>query len=204
MSISEKIKAINNKIEQNKVQYNLDWQIAKFSALSSGNVSKYEYLFRKHSERELLEKAAKMKRFEYSPLDKIVEKQTVIQKQIEVINKKEDKSPETIIGTDEKYLDKVANALLYFPREQVEQYVEIDNKMKPEDLVYGKHKFNRYGMIIFFVTNLKTEVTNIDEMYKMLNEFNNEINELKSYYLARQDEEIDDVIENDSLVYNNQ
>ena len=145
-----------------------------------------------------------MKRFEYSPLDKVVEKQTVIQKQIEVINKKEDKSPETIIGTDEKYLDKVANALLYFPREQVEQYVEIDNKMKPEDLVYGKHKFNRYGMIIFFVTNFSTEVTNIDEMYKMLNEFNNEINELKSYYLARQDEEIDDVIENDSLVYNNQ
>ena len=37
-------------------------------------------------------------------------------------------------------------------------------------------------------------------MYKMLNELNNEINELKSDYLARQDKEIDDVIENASLV----
>ena len=41
MSISEKIKAINNKIEKNKVQYNLGRKTAKISALSSGNVSKY-------------------------------------------------------------------------------------------------------------------------------------------------------------------
>ena len=39
MSISEKIKTINKKIEQNNGQYNLDRQTAKISALSSGNVS---------------------------------------------------------------------------------------------------------------------------------------------------------------------
>ena len=43
-----------------------------------------------------------------------------------------------------------------------------------------------------------TEVTDTDEIYEMLNEF--EINELKSDYLAIQDEEIDDAIENASLV----
>ena len=43
MSINEKIKAINNKINQNKAQYNLDRQTAKISILSSGNVSKYEF-----------------------------------------------------------------------------------------------------------------------------------------------------------------
>ena len=32
MSMSEKIKAINNKIERNKAQYNLDRQNAKISA----------------------------------------------------------------------------------------------------------------------------------------------------------------------------
>ena len=42
MSISEKIKTIDNRIEQNKAQYNLDKQTAKNSALSSGNVSKYD------------------------------------------------------------------------------------------------------------------------------------------------------------------
>ena len=35
MSISEKIKTIDIKIEQNKAQYNLDRQTAKMSALSS-------------------------------------------------------------------------------------------------------------------------------------------------------------------------
>ena len=44
MSINAKIKAIKNKIEQNKSQCNLDRQTAKISALSSGNVSKYEFL----------------------------------------------------------------------------------------------------------------------------------------------------------------
>ena len=42
MIICEKIKAIDNKIKQEKSQRNLDRQIAKTSALSSRDVSKYE------------------------------------------------------------------------------------------------------------------------------------------------------------------
>ena len=94
MSISGKIKAINNKIEQNKAQYNLGRQTAKISPLSSGNVSKYEFLTGKHAlpEKDLLEKASIIKRFKYSPLGKASEKETqVIKKQTEVVNKKEDK-----------------------------------------------------------------------------------------------------------------
>ena len=44
MSISEKIKATKNKIEQNKAQYDLNRETVRIFALSSGNVSKYEYL----------------------------------------------------------------------------------------------------------------------------------------------------------------
>ena len=43
MSINEKIKPFNKKIKQNKAHYDLDRQTAKISALSSGNVSKYEF-----------------------------------------------------------------------------------------------------------------------------------------------------------------
>ena len=58
MSISKKINTINNKIEQSKAQYELDRQTAKSSALSSGNVCKYEFLTGKNvlSEKDLLEK----------------------------------------------------------------------------------------------------------------------------------------------------
>ena len=44
ISISEEIKTIDNKIKQNKAQYNLDQQTTKISTLSSGNVSQYEIL----------------------------------------------------------------------------------------------------------------------------------------------------------------
>ena len=59
MNISEKIKGIINKIEQNKAQYSLDRQTTKISVFSSGNVSKYEFLTGKDvlPEKDFLEKA---------------------------------------------------------------------------------------------------------------------------------------------------
>ena len=48
------------------------------------------------------------------------------------------------------------------------------------------------------------EFNNIDEMFKRFIEFNNVINELKIDYLAGEDEDIDNVIENASLVCDNQ
>ena len=72
MSISEKVKAVNNKIEQTKAQYNLDKQTVTISASSSGNASNYEFLTGKDflPEKYLLEKAAALKRFQYAPLGK--------------------------------------------------------------------------------------------------------------------------------------
>ena len=59
MTISKRIKTIDNKIEQNKAQCNLDKQIAKISALLSQNVIKYESLTGKYI---LLEKDLKKKK----------------------------------------------------------------------------------------------------------------------------------------------
>ena len=44
MNISEKIKTIDNKIEENKAQYDLDRQTAEISTLSSRNVSQGDFL----------------------------------------------------------------------------------------------------------------------------------------------------------------
>ena len=64
MSISEKIKTIDSKIEQNKAQYNLDRKTSKNSALSSGNVSKYEFLTGKDvsSKKRLVRKSCSIKK----------------------------------------------------------------------------------------------------------------------------------------------
>ena len=80
MRIRQKIKTINNKIEQNKSQYNLDRETAKISALSLGNVNRYGFLTGKDvlPEKDMLEKAVTIKRLEYSPLGKELEKQTSV------------------------------------------------------------------------------------------------------------------------------
>ena len=59
MSISEKIKAINDKMEHNKAQYDLDGETAKISALSSISISKYKFLSGKDvlPEKYLLQKS---------------------------------------------------------------------------------------------------------------------------------------------------
>lgn len=69
---SKKIKAIDNKTEKNKGEYYLGRQTTKISALLPGNGSKYEFLTGKDvlPEKDSLEKAAALKRFEYSPFGK--------------------------------------------------------------------------------------------------------------------------------------
>ena len=64
------MKAIDKKFEQNKAQYHLDRQTAKISDLSTGNDGKYESLTGKDvlQEKDSLENAAGLKRFEYSSL----------------------------------------------------------------------------------------------------------------------------------------
>ena len=112
----------------------------------------------------MLEKAAILKVFELLKSGEMLLK-------TEVINKKEDKRNKllkTITGTDEKYREKVKNSLLYLPKEQVEKYVETDKSMNPEDLVYGKHNFNRYGTITSLISELLTEVAIWSDKMKRL------------------------------------
>ena len=82
MTVSKKIKTIDKKIEENEAQDDLDRQTAKISDLSSGNVGKYEYLTSRDVllEKDLLEKAATIEGFEYSPLGKELKAQTAIAK----------------------------------------------------------------------------------------------------------------------------
>ena len=73
MTVSNKIKRIDNKIEQNKAQHDLDRETAKISALSSGNIGKYKFLTGKDvlPEIGLLEKVATFKKsfFSYTIID---------------------------------------------------------------------------------------------------------------------------------------
>ena len=72
MTLTEQVKILNNKIRANKVQYGLDRRAAKISALSSGELEKYEYLTGEDLgyKPDVVQKA----KFEYSPLVQVFNK----------------------------------------------------------------------------------------------------------------------------------
>ena len=72
MTIKEQIKILNDKIRSNKAQYELDRQNAKLSALSSGELDRYEYL----TGEDLGYKPDRVQeaRFEYFPLGQVLNK----------------------------------------------------------------------------------------------------------------------------------
>ena len=67
---------INDQIRDEKVQYNINREAAKISALSLGKICKYEYLtgediLPSNQQQQIIEQA----KFTYSPLRKAFEKQ---------------------------------------------------------------------------------------------------------------------------------
>ena len=72
MTLTEQVKIPDDKIKANKAQYDLDREAAKISALSSGELEKYEYLTAEDLgyKPDVIQKA----KFEYSPLAKVFNK----------------------------------------------------------------------------------------------------------------------------------
>ena len=70
-----KIKTINDQIRDEKIQYDINREAAKISALSSGKIHRYEYLTGEDivpsNQQQIIEQA----KFIYSPLGKAFEKQ---------------------------------------------------------------------------------------------------------------------------------
>ena len=68
---------IEDQIKDEKLQYDINREAAKISALSSGKIDKYEYLTGEEilpsNQQEMIEQA----KFTYSPLGKAFEKETI-------------------------------------------------------------------------------------------------------------------------------
>ena len=66
---------INHQIRDEKLQYDINREASKISALSSGNIQKYEYFTGENilpsNQQQIIEQG----RFTYSPLGKALEKQ---------------------------------------------------------------------------------------------------------------------------------
>ena len=66
---------IDDQISGEKLQYDINWEAAKISALWSGKIHKYEYLTGEDILLVIQQQIIEQVRFTYSPLGKALEKQ---------------------------------------------------------------------------------------------------------------------------------
>ena len=175
---------IDDQIRDEKLQYDVNTEAAKISALSSGKIRKYEYLAGEDilpsNQQQIIEQA----KFTYSSLGKAFEKQMKTikdqgQKQVEGLNtlksnKKltiEDVIPKNLLINDEaeKEIDKVK---------------EIENSIDRKKLIYKSNKytydFRKFLTIRTFNEDIyKGEIT-FEEADEDLSELLNSIRDFKN------------------------
>ena len=132
---------IEDQIKDEKLQYDINREAAKISALSSGKIDKYEYLTGKEilpsNQQQIIEQA----KFTYSPLGKALEEQI---KTIKDQGKKQVKAIQDnkqIVNKDDDYKDKL---LLSREREifkdiynkRLDKIEELSNKIDYNNLKY--------------------------------------------------------------------
>ena len=130
---------VNNKIEDKKLQYYFNKEAEKVSALSSGNIDKYEYLTSEevlpfHQSR-IMEKS----KFTYFPLGKALGKQT---KRIEYQGEKQIRAIKYRLKnnfwTDQKSIASFFSKD-FFTEEgiyKLNKIVEIEQKVNRDNLIY--------------------------------------------------------------------
>ena len=107
---------INDQIRDEKLQYDINREAAKISALSSGKIHKYEYLTGEDillsNQQQIIEQA----KLTYSPLGKAFEKQTKTiedqgQKQIDALENLKDQNKQLVkVDVNDDYEDKLLHS----------------------------------------------------------------------------------------------
>ena len=157
---------IEDQIKDEKLQYDINREAAKISALSSGKIDKYEYRTGEEilpsNQQQIIQQA----KFNYSPLGKALEKQ---RKTIEDQGKKQVKAIQDnkqIVNKDDDYEDKL---LLSREREifkdiynkRLDKIDELNNKIDYNNLNYvvagtgDKYSFDDLDDPLTFLKNIK-------------------------------------------------
>ena len=156
-----------DQIKDEKLQYDINRETAKISALSSGKLDKYEYLTGKEilplNQQQLIQQA----KFNYSPLGKAIEKQ---RKTIEDQGEKQVVALESLKDSDKK-LPPIKD---FIPTEnlnpeiinEIKKIEEIEKKVDINKMVYkGTNKtydFRNFKTIRTFGNEIRNNVISLD------------------------------------------
>ena len=157
---------IEGQIKDEKLQYDINREAAKISALSSGKIDKYEYLngekILPSNQQQIIEQA----KFTYSPLGKAFEKQT---KTIEDQGKKQVKAIQDnkqLVNIDnDDYKDKLllskeTEIFKDIYNKRLDKLEELNNKIDYNNLKYvvvssgDEYNFNNLDDPLTFLNNI--------------------------------------------------
>ena len=138
-----KIMTTNDQVKDEKLQYGINREAAKISALSSNKIGKYEYLTGEEilpsNQQQIIEQA----KFTYSPLGKAFEKQIKTiedqgQKQIKAIQDQGQVKTIKIYIYDNKDIPSISRQKEIFNKlvdERLEKIIDLDENVNSDNLI---------------------------------------------------------------------
>ena len=176
---------IEDQIKDEKLQYGINREAAKISALSSGKIDKYEYLTGEEILPSNQQQIIKQAKFTYSPLGKALEKQT---KAIKDQGKKQVDALESLKPSD-KELTPIKD---FIPIEnlnpeiinEIKRIEEEEKKVDRNNMVYKAtnktYDFRKFKTIRVFGNEVKNNVINTNMENEEQNELLRYITKFKS------------------------
>ena len=179
---------INDKIRDEKLQYDINREAAKISALSSDKIHKYEYLTGEDilpsNQQQIIEQA----KFTYSPLGKAFEKQIKTiedqgKKQVDALKVLEPKAIES--GSNNKpvitqeFYDKILE-------ERMDEILKVSDKIDFDNLIYNfkgrtsSINFGKFEGPMYIYGHIQNGDTTLQQVGKQHKGFKKELNEIKS------------------------
>ena len=211
MTLTEQFKILDDKIKANKAQYDLDKKTAEISALSSGDLGKYEYLTGQNLgyRPDVVQKA----KFEYSPLgqgfnkgsDKSDKKEGLLMR-LKNTEGKNEQQLEGIRNQGERQLEQIRDfgvtnipKEIKFSGEKNEEQEALINEIKKIDrrnssksfaMVHSNRKlydFNMFKRLGQFASDFYNGVITIKDAIEEQDELVCKIRDLTEYNLRNQE-----------------
>ena len=181
---------IEDQIKDEKLQFDINREAAKTSALSSGKIDKYEYLTGEEilpsNQQQIIEQA----KFTYSPLGKAFEKQTKTiedkgEKQIKAIR---DNRKQLISDDDYKnklLISKEREIFKDIYNKRLDKLEELNNKIDYDNLKYvvessgDEYRFNKIEYPIAFLNDIKKGKISLEEAKEQQKNYYNYLNMIR-------------------------
>ena len=168
---------IEDQIKDEKLQYDVNREAAKISALSSGKIDKYEYLNGEEilpsNQLQIIQQA----KFNYSPLEKALEKQIktiedqakkqvkAIQDKKQIVNKDDDYKYKLLLSREREIFKNICN-------KRLDKIEELNNKIDYNNLNYvvvgtgDKYSFDDLDDPLTLLNNIKKGEISMEKAIK--------------------------------------